>query len=184
MTFRTASSDLTILIARRVSEILQVVVLRCDVTRSSDVTAALTVATQPQAGLPPVRGIIHAACPPQQQHQQISGDADDASGRDVCSKTKTVARNNGSGSSSTAKSRPASCGSSSSPQDPVGQSEVVDISFLDAKVSGAMHLSDGAARLGLDLDFLVLFSSASAVLGLAGEAGYAAANSCIDGLAW
>lgn len=38
--------------------------------------------------------------------------------------------------------------------------------------------------MGLELDFLVFFSSASAVLGLAGEPGYAAANGCLDGLAW
>lgn len=43
----------------------QVVVIRCDVTVADDVTAALFKAGLAGAGLPPVRGIVHAACPPQ-----------------------------------------------------------------------------------------------------------------------
>lgn len=53
-----------------------------------------------------------------------------------------------------------------------------------SQVAGALNLSDSALSMGMDLDFLVFFSSASAVLGLAGEPGYAAANGCLDGLAW
>lgn len=45
-------------------------------------------------------------------------------------------------------------------------------------------MSESALKMGIELDFLVLFSSASAVLGLRGEPGYAAANGCLDGLAW
>jgi len=61
------------------------------------------------------------------------------------------------------------------------------------QVVGALNLSDCAARKRLNLDFLVFFSSASGVLGLAGdtitgfaagESHSAAANSCLDGLAW
>lgn len=43
----------------------QVVVLRCDVTVGDDVSNALAAAASSEAGLPPVRGIVHAACPPQ-----------------------------------------------------------------------------------------------------------------------
>lgn len=43
----------------------QVVVLRCDVTVGDDVSSALAAAASSEAGLPPVRGIVHAACPPQ-----------------------------------------------------------------------------------------------------------------------
>lgn len=59
------------------------------------------------------------------------------------------------------------------------------------QVVGALNLSDGAARMTYNLDFLVFFTSASAALGLAGDPGFtagdsdcAAANSCLDGLAW
>ncbi|CAN0196006.1 unnamed protein product, partial [Discosporangium mesarthrocarpum] len=51
------------------------------------------------------------------------------------------------------------------------------------KVAGALNLVGAAVNLGLKLDFLALFSSASVLLGLAGGPDYAAANSCLDGLA-
>lgn len=40
-------------------------VLRCDVTVGDDVSNAFAAAASAEAGLPPVRGIVHAACPPQ-----------------------------------------------------------------------------------------------------------------------
>jgi acyl transferase domain-containing protein/aryl carrier-like protein len=49
------------------------------------------------------------------------------------------------------------------------------------KVDGAAHLH--RASLDLSLDFFVLFSSAAAVLGSAGQSSYAAANAFLDGLA-
>jgi acyl transferase domain-containing protein/acyl carrier protein len=50
-----------------------------------------------------------------------------------------------------------------------------------AKAGGAVNLARGLA--GRDLDALVFFSSASAVLGTAGQADYAAANGFLAGLA-
>jgi NAD(P)-dependent dehydrogenase (short-subunit alcohol dehydrogenase family)/acyl carrier protein len=50
-----------------------------------------------------------------------------------------------------------------------------------AKATGAMNLV--TALEGLELDALVFFSSASSVLGAAGQANYAAANGYLDGLA-
>lgn len=113
----------------------KVIVLRCDVTIKDDVSSAFAAAGSAEAGLPPVRGIVHAACPSQWGNYE-------------------------------------------------GGKNKLDHKYLEAKISGALHLSEAAARMGLKMDFLVFLSSASAVLGLAGGAAYAAANGCLDGLAW
>ena len=52
---------------------------------------------------------------------------------------------------------------------------------LAPKVAGAWHLHQ--ATLGRALDFFVLFSSTSALLGATGQSNYAAANAFLDGLA-
>lgn len=41
------------------------VVLKCDITVAGDVTDALSAAGSAVTGLPPIRGVFHAACPPQ-----------------------------------------------------------------------------------------------------------------------
>ena len=40
------------------------VVLKCDVTIAGDVIDALSAAGSAAAGVPPIRGVFHAACPP------------------------------------------------------------------------------------------------------------------------
>lgn len=54
-------------------------------------------------------------------------------------------------------------------------------SVMDAKVAGAWLLHEHS--LELDLDFFVLFSSLSAILGAPGQGNYAAANAFLDALA-
>ncbi|TCK30833.1 acyl transferase domain-containing protein [Ancylobacter aquaticus] len=52
---------------------------------------------------------------------------------------------------------------------------------LGPKVDGARHLD--AATAGLDLDYFVLFSSATTLVGNPGQAAYVAANAYLEGLA-
>ncbi|WP_434101144.1 type I polyketide synthase, partial [Streptomyces malaysiensis] len=52
---------------------------------------------------------------------------------------------------------------------------------LAVKVDGAWHLD--ALTAGMELDAFVLFSSGAAAWGSGGQAGYAAANACLDSLA-
>ncbi|MCS0500782.1 type I polyketide synthase [Ancylobacter mangrovi] len=52
---------------------------------------------------------------------------------------------------------------------------------LAPKVDGARHLD--AATAGLELDYFVLFSSATALIGNPGQAAYVAANAYLEGLA-
>ena len=54
---------------------------------------------------------------------------------------------------------------------------------FSSKVDGAWHLHASAEELGLPLDFFVLFSSISSLLGSPGQSNYASANAALDGLA-
>ncbi|MGX1773327.1 SDR family NAD(P)-dependent oxidoreductase [Nocardia brasiliensis] len=51
------------------------------------------------------------------------------------------------------------------------------------KVAGALHLDGALTAAGIDLDYFVLFSSASSIVGISPQSGYAAANSVLDALA-
>ncbi len=65
---------------------------------------------------------------------------------------------------------------------PVGALDVAALhAMLRPKVAGAIVI-DRLTR-GIDLDFIVLFSSTTALWGVAGLAHYAAANTCLDALA-
>ncbi|MFX0575234.1 type I polyketide synthase [Nocardia nepalensis] len=50
------------------------------------------------------------------------------------------------------------------------------------KVAGAVHLDDAITVAGIELDMFVLYSSASSVVGISPQLGYAAANSVLDTL--
>ncbi|MCQ9136512.1 type I polyketide synthase, partial [Streptomyces hilarionis] len=68
---------------------------------------------------------------------------------------------------------------------PVRDLEEADLrAQMAAKTLGARHLDELTAELGLELHAFVMFSSGAAVWGSAGNAGYAAANAYLDGLAW
>jgi hypothetical protein len=107
----------------------EVTVIQGDVSRAEDVATAMR---RIDAGLPPLRGVLHAA-----------GVLDD--GILLNQSTDRIAR------------------------------------VLAPKAAGAAHL-DALTRTR-PLDFFVLFSSVSALLGTAGQAGYAAANAALDALA-
>ena len=51
------------------------------------------------------------------------------------------------------------------------------------KVDGALNLDRATDNLGVDLDYFVLYSSISALIGVSPQVGYAAANSVLDALA-
>ncbi|MEU7214106.1 type I polyketide synthase [Nocardia iowensis] len=51
------------------------------------------------------------------------------------------------------------------------------------KVAGALNLDNALTAAGIDLDLFVLYSSASSIVGINPQSGYAAANSVLDTLA-
>ena len=51
------------------------------------------------------------------------------------------------------------------------------------KVDGAWHLHEETLKLGMELDFFVLFSSISSLFGSTAQSNYSVANACLDGLA-
>ena len=107
----------------------RVVTVRADVSQRPDVEALLA---EMEAGLPPLRGVVHAA-----------GVLDDGLLlRQTAERFRAV---------------------------------------LAPKVEGARHLHELTGEA--PLDFFVLFSSATAVLGLPGQGSYAAANAYLDALA-
>jgi pimaricinolide synthase PimS1 len=55
--------------------------------------------------------------------------------------------------------------------------------LLPAKAFGALNLHRASLMLKQPLDFMVLFSSASSLLGFRGQSNYAAVNACLDALA-
>jgi acyl transferase domain-containing protein/acyl carrier protein len=63
-----------------------------------------------------------------------------------------------------------------------GQTQERFAQVLAPKVAGAWHLH--SLTEGLDLDFFVLFSSITALFGSPGQGSYAAANACLDALAY
>ncbi|MFE9769515.1 KR domain-containing protein, partial [Streptomyces sp. NPDC005808] len=63
----------------------------------------------------------------------------------------------------------------------IGTAELADV--LHAKVTGAANLDAVFSDPESDLDAFVLFSSIAGVWGSGGQAGYAAANACLDALA-
>ncbi|BCK55723.1 type I polyketide synthase [Nocardia wallacei] len=56
--------------------------------------------------------------------------------------------------------------------------------IFEPKVHGALHLDRATTAAGVELDFFVLYSSASGIAGLSPQLGYASANSALDALAW
>ncbi|MER7468639.1 type I polyketide synthase, partial [Streptomyces sp. NPDC097981] len=54
---------------------------------------------------------------------------------------------------------------------------------MEPKMSGAVHLDELTADLGLDLAAFVFFSSAAGTVGTAGQGIYGAANACLDAYA-
>ncbi|MEU9235769.1 SDR family NAD(P)-dependent oxidoreductase [Streptomyces subrutilus] len=54
---------------------------------------------------------------------------------------------------------------------------------MEPKITGAVHLDEVTAGLGLDLAAFVFFSSAAGTVGTAGQGIYGAANACLDAYA-